>query len=162
MVPCWKAFRAKAVTNILVMLAMWRTYVANGYKAVGEKDKLNSSKQDAVADRCRETSFNVTILGSTRNTFSTFDNAVKYIRLFANSEQTVFGPRECFERIHRIIVEDVYDEWGKEKAVYERWMINLPGNFDYFEFKDMRTASRAKYDFKATWLKYGGESASIE
>ena len=44
-----------------------------------------------------ENPFKVTVIGRTRDTFTSLEAVIKYIRLFAKSELTVFGPPKCFD-----------------------------------------------------------------
>ena len=50
-------------------------------------------------------------------------------------------------------------EHSKAREIYSRWMSQSSSWEDYFEAKEMRIEAALKFDFAASWLKYGGEAA---
>ena len=108
----------------------------------------------------------VPVVGETREHFTRLKDAMDYVRKYRNTSMTMFGPRQNFDTIRSAIIDYIKElnnaEYDKGREVYSRWMSQSTYWEDYFEAKEMRIEAALKFDFEASWLKYGGETAPSE
>lgn len=106
------------------------------------------------------------VVGETREHFTKLEDAIAYVRKYRNTAIAIYGPRSDFDSIHSAIVDYIKElndaEHSKAREIYSRWMSQSSPWEDYFEAKEMRIEAALKFDFAASWLKYGGESTPSE
>ncbi len=106
--------------------------------------------------------FDVLVVGETREHFTCLKDAMDYVRKYRNTSITIYGPRQNFDTIRSAIIDYIKElnsaEYNKGREVYSRWMSQSTSWEDYFEPKEMRIEAALKFDFKASWLKNGGET----